>query len=301
MHGVHSAGRRHIGADALRTDALLQRLARHPKAEVLPAVRRVQEHAALLRLHNLRHHSAVLADDAPRIAAEQMRYDVPRLQQRQQFPRERGSALAARKRPIADMHHQSHAALGRRLLSQSHHLYAHSRHAWPYRPYLDALYQRLVFADNPNRLFNINIFPPRCIRLVAQSRARYVQHAKYAGCGARDNIARESAECVRPRAARVHQRGNAGADARQVGIDAVLVHALIHMRMQINQPRRYHASARVNHPPRARRIYVRRYLRHNAPRNRNIHLRVDALRGINNPPAFQQQVRHCNSPPQIHA
>ena len=252
-----------------------------------------------MRLHNLRHHPAILADNAPRIAAKQMRYDVPRLQQRQQLLRERCAALAARKRPIADMHHQPHAALGRRPLSQPHHLYAHSRHAWPYRAYLDALYQRLVFADNPNRLFNINIFPPRCVRLVAQPRARYVQHAKYARCGARHYIARESAECICARAACVHQRGNAGADARQVGVDAVLVHALIHMRMQVNQTRRDHAAARVNHPPRARRIYVRRYLIYNAARNRNIHLRVDALRGINNPPAFQQQVSHCNSPPKI--
>ena len=84
VDGVHAAWRRHVGADAARLHALIERRLCHVEAEVLPPVRRVEEHASMLRFQNLADDLAVAVDDAARIAAEEVRDDVAIVQQGQQ-------------------------------------------------------------------------------------------------------------------------------------------------------------------------------------------------------------------------
>ena len=138
MNGVLPPGNRQVGADAAGTNAALQSLPGHVEAEVLPAVGRVQEDAALLRLQYLGDDLAVAADDASGVAAEQVGDDVAVLQQRQQLLSERG-AVGADYAAVADVHHETHAAFRGRLLGQANHLDAHAGHAGAHGADFDAL------------------------------------------------------------------------------------------------------------------------------------------------------------------
>ena len=122
-----------------------------------------------------------------------------------------------------------------------------------------------------------------------------MQHAKDARRRLRHNIAREAAECVRPRAAGIDQRCYAGAHARNTGVDAVLIHAFIHMRMQVDHARRHDAAANIDNPPRRIRADVGRNCRYDAARRRDIQLRPDILRRVYNLAALEQQIRHSET------
>ena len=84
VDGVHASRRSHVGADAARLHALVECGLCHVEAEVLPSVRGVEEHAAMLRFQNLADDLAVAVDDAARIAAEEVGDDVAVLKQGQQ-------------------------------------------------------------------------------------------------------------------------------------------------------------------------------------------------------------------------
>ena len=97
-----------------------------------------------------------------------------------------------------------------------------------------------------------------------------MKHAEDVGLGVRHNIAGKAAECVAARAPGVQNGRNAGAYAREVGIDAVLVHALIDVGVQVDHAGYDDVAVHIDDARRARRVDVRRDRRYNAVRDRDV-------------------------------
>ena len=191
MDRIQTPGNREVGANALGPDALVQSSPGDVEAEVLASVRRVQKHSPLLRLQQLRQYLAVLVQDAPRIAAEEVRDNISRFEERQKLMRDRRSVA---RDSVTDVDHEAHASLGGSLFRQLNHLHAHDGHAGADRSYLHALDERLVRLDDSDRFFEVDVLSTRKVRLVVQADAGDVQHADDSGLVLRHDELWEASE-----------------------------------------------------------------------------------------------------------
>ena len=132
----------------------------------------------------------------------------------------------------------------------------------------------------------------RNLRLVIQAGARDVHHAEDARAGAWYDVAGKAAEGVAARAAGVDQRGHAGEHAGEVGVHRGLVHALVHVGVQVDQPRRHQLARHVDNAGGAVRGDVRRDLRDEAAADRHVEPCARPTRGVDYIAALQNQISH---------
>jgi hypothetical protein len=101
---------------------------------------------------------------------------------------------------------------------------------------LDALHQGPVIGDHPDRLVQVDVVACGDLRLIAEPGPGDMEEADDACSGAGDHVPREAAEGVAARAAGVHDCRDARPDAGQVGVDPVLVYAVVDVGVQVDQP-----------------------------------------------------------------
>src|SRR5688500_11853425 len=107
---------------------------------------------------------------------------------------------------------------------------------------------------------------------------------------------REALKGRAPRAASVHERGDSGVDAPQVGVDAIAGEALEDMRMQVNQAG---GNDRPGDLQDARRLLAGdrwRDLRYGAVLDCNVVSSVKADRWVHHGTAFEDEIVHGSSP-----
>ena len=109
------------GADRARLHTLVEGRLRHVEAEVLPPVGGVEEHPSLLGIDDLGDHSPIVVQNPARVAGEQVRDDVPGLQQRQQVAR---YSRPIGRTAVSNVYHKAHTALVGRQLGELDHLHA---------------------------------------------------------------------------------------------------------------------------------------------------------------------------------
>ena len=255
-------------------DALLQRGPGDVEAEVLPSVRGVQEHSALLRVHDLRHDPAVVVEDAARVSRKQVRDDVALFQQREQVARDRRAVGDA---AVADVDHQPHSSLAGGLLGESHHLDAEDRYCGSNRANLHALYQRLVRLDDADGLFEVYVVAARDLGLEVESGPGDVQHTHDARLDLGDDVLREAAERVAASAAGVDHRRHARVHACEVGVHAGLVHTVIDVRVEVDHAGHDELAVDLHHPRVGAGPDVRRDLGYCAILDSHVQLRIEAL------------------------
>ena len=110
--------------------------------------------------------------------------------------------------------------------------------------------------------------------------------------GVRHDVPGEAAERVAARAACVHQRGDAGEHTGQIGVHRGLVHALVNVCVQIDQPRCHQLAGHVDHAGAAVRGDVRRDFRDKAAADCHVEPCARPTRWVDNIAAFQYQVSH---------
>ena len=124
-----------------------------------------------------------------------------------------------------------------------------------------------------------------------------MEHTYDPGLRLGDDVPREPAEGVAPRAARIHHGRYARVNAREVGIDGGLVDAVIDVRMQVYEARDDQLAIQVDYPGLRSGSDVGRDLGYDAVLDRHVHLGVDALRWVDYPAASKQKTGHVDAPP----
>ena len=234
VHGVDAAGHGEIGADAVREQPLLDAAAADVEAEVLPPMRRIEPHAAVRGLAGLGHELAVAVQNPAGIGGEVVREDIPLLEEGQERADHRRVVALLR---VPDVDHELGAALAGRPPGQAWHLHPHDLQRGRDHARLDPADETLVLVEDLERVVEIDAALRDDVRRGGEPRLADVQEGNDLGVAARNDVPGESREGGRPRAPRVHDRGDARPHAAEIGVDAVAVDALEDVRVQIDEAR----------------------------------------------------------------
>ena len=138
----------------------------------------------------------------------------------------------------------------------------------------------LLALDDVHGLFEVYVFAAGGVRLVVEAHTGDVEHAEDVGPGAGHDVAGEATECVAARAAGVQHGRNAGADAGEVWVDAVLVDAFVHVGVQVDHAGYDDVAGDIDDARRARGVYVGGDFRYEAVCDGDVQLRPDVLRRV---------------------
>ena len=126
------------------------------------------------------------------------------------------------------------------------------------------------------------------LRETVDARERHMQIGEDAHFAALDHVLAEAREIARPGAAGVDRRGDAGAAAEVLRVDAERGAAPIHMGVQVDQAGRHDVALHVAHFRRVGQVVP--HLGDLAAGERHVGDAVDVLRRVDDPPALQDEV-----------
>ena len=260
----------------------------------------VEHHAALLRRPDLAPHAPVGAEHLLGVAVEDVRGDVTRVQLVED--------LGERDGRVGDVHHETDAGQVGRLPRPPERLSRVGLVPLPCRAVgdadLDADDERPVLGRGPRRLLDLGEVDVRQLGHDPvdhePGRADVQERVDTRPVG-RDHVVAEPGERHPPGAPRVHHRGDAVGQRRLIGV-AADIEAVVDVGVDVDQPRGHEGAGRVDHlgPLAGQRL---RHGRHLAAAERDVPLRRDGLRGIDQRSAANDEVparvrhaRHSRGP-----
>ena len=251
----------------------------------------IQPDATVFQLSGLGHEFALAVEHATGMGGEQVRDDVTRLEEWQQFTDDFGRVAA---RGVPDVDHEWQIGLAGGALGQAWHFHAEDLQGWRDHARFDAAYQGLVFVEDVECCIQIDARGGDDVRTVGQARLADVQTEREgprshcgAGCmaGTLRRLTSRSCRLRRSSSRRhAHRRGPANA----VGNDAVE-----DVRVQVDQSRGHDLAADVDDTCALGRDRGR-HLDDAAAFDGDVQRRIECLRWVDLGPAVQHQVVHTH-------
>ena len=277
----------HVGGDDVGQETRRQHLARRAEAEGAAAVADVEDHATGPRGDDLVAHASVGAHRRVGEGAEAVGEDVAR-------PQAAHHLVARRRRRIEMGHHRQSGLLGDVEGDVERHdaRIAASRLA---DAHLDAQHQVLVLQRHAHGLARIEQAHVGALahhhRLgegedAGEGNVEVGQDADGRGF---DHVLAEAVEVARPGAAGVDGRGDAAGAGQQLRLDAERGAAPIDVGVQVDQAGRDDLAANVTRVGAGEAVTDRRHL---AAGEGDVGHLVDALRGVDDPAALENQIVH---------
>ena len=232
VDGADAARHGEVGTDAVRLHALVENPFADIEAEVGATVGGVQPDAPLVGFTGFGHQVAVAVQHSARVGGKEVRYDVPRLHDGQQFANDLSRVAFL---GVADVHHQGNAGFFGGALGETGHLHAHNLQGRRNHARLDAADGAVAFLDDLYGAFQVDAAGRENVGGGGEAGAADVQERDNLGGVAGDDVRRESTVGVAAAAAGIHHGGYAGAHTAHVGIYAIAVDAFVHMGVQVDE------------------------------------------------------------------
>ncbi len=288
----------HVGAERVRNDAGVERLAGEPVGEVA-AVADVDLETAIEGGADHLVDIAVAVDEAARMAGEGMRQDIARLQQRDHARQDGVGVLAigaalGQAPQLAEMHIDRKLGLAPDLGGELDHLDAPAREAADLGMALDASHDVAVGVGSAHRRIDIDALGAVEVRVVVPLEAAdQIGRDEGVDAGLRllgDEVA-EARERHAGRPALIDQGGDARMHPHHVGIEAEpAADIFVAMRMGVDHAGQHQLAGDVDDLLGGARQDVGLHRRDAPVADRHIHHAVDTGRRTDDMAAAQQQI-----------